>query len=76
MFASPSYAALREIISAHCTKWQVEYLEASLYSNEVAQGKADHAKTQAARFNTTLDVLDWIQEKGEEWFRINLEQRR
>ena len=66
MFASPAFGTLREIISAHCTKWQAEYLEASLYSTEVAEGKADHAKTEAARFNTALDVLDFIQEKGEE----------
>lgn len=76
MFNSPAFMSLREIISAHCTKWQADYLEFSLYATDQAEQKAAEAKLEAMKFNLTLDVLDFIQEKGDQWFRITLEQRR
>lgn len=76
LFASPAYGLLREILVAHCTQHQVAFVNKSMYENENAIAQADDARVQASRFNGVLDVLDDIQKKEEQWFRINLDQRR
>lgn len=76
LFASPGWAILREVISAHCVSAQAEFLDAFLYDNEVAADRAKSAKAQAKLYNDALDVLDGLQGKMDEWYRINLEQRR
>lgn len=76
LFASPGWLILREVLSAHCVEAQAEFLDASMYENDVATGRASAAQTKAKLFNDTLDVLDGLQGKMDEWYRINLEQRR
>ena len=76
LFASQEFLTLREILAAHCTEEQVRYMDASLYPTESASQAADQAKTAARRYNEVVEVLDWIEGKMDEWYRITLEQRR
>lgn len=76
MFASGDYLTLREVISAHCVEAQIDSGNKALYANENAKLQSEASKTRAAQFNTVLDVLDFLERNGEEWFRISLEQRR
>lgn len=75
MFASPAYTTLKEILAAHCAFAQVEYSNRSCYENENAQEQASSAQKRAVRLRATLDVLDDIEGKMEEWFRIKLEPK-
>lgn len=76
LFASPGWNVLREILSSHCAEAQAAYMDASMYVTENATNKATAEKARAVDYNTTLDVLDAVQEKMDEWYRITLEQRR
>lgn len=75
LFESPAYTTLKEIIVAHCVHAQVQFMNCSLYNNDNATVQAMEHQTQAARFNNALDVLDDLEGKMEEWFRIKLETR-
>lgn len=76
LFASPAWATLREVISAHCTEAQVQFLDTSMYDTESAIAKAAAARALASGYNITMDVLDGLQENSEEWYRITVETRR
>jgi hypothetical protein len=76
MFASAAYLTLREILSAHCAEAQAAFANASMYGTEAAGIHVDEAKNKALRFNAALDVLDSIEQKADEWYRITLEQGR
>lgn len=72
MLASPAYAALRDVIAAHCALHQVTYMNTALYNNENAEAHMSEARTKAIAFNAALDVLDELARNSHEWFRIEL----
>lgn len=78
VLANPGYLLLKEIIAAHCVVAQVDAMNASLYDkdNPNAQAVASGAQAKAARLNAALDVLDEIEAKPDEWFKVTLEPRR
>ena len=50
-------------------------MDAMLYENETAQDAAEKARYGARHFNIALDVLDFIQQTPQEWYRVTLDQR-
>lgn len=76
LFNSAGYALLREVIAAHCASHQVGFMNKAMYSNENAKAQAETDRQAAARFMETMDVLDGLEKIEDQWFRINLEQRR
>jgi hypothetical protein len=73
LFLTPAYGTLREIICGRCAEAQVEFMNTSLYQNDNADQRALEARAKAIGYNLVLDVLDDIQSKEQEWFRIKLE---
>lgn len=73
LFATPAYGTLREILVGRCALAQVEFMNTSLYQNDNADTRALEARAKAIGYNLVLDVLDDIQAKEQEWFRIKLE---
>lgn len=76
VFASIGFSTLREIIAAHCTEAIAAYASATLYNTEVAIDVATGEKDKAIRYNAALEILDLIQQRKEEWYRVNIEPRR
>jgi hypothetical protein len=78
LFTQPGWVLLKEIIVANAIKRQVEAMNAGLYAEANNQAKADAqaAADRAARYSTTLDILDDLEQKEQEWFLAKLEARR
>jgi hypothetical protein len=78
LFASPGLSLLKEIVAAHCVKYQAQAINAELYEhdNEKAKDIAENQRAQARLYNQVLDVLDDLGNKEEEWFTVKLEPRR
>lgn len=77
LFATPAYLLLKEVLSAHCVYNQVEAMNAELYAqrNKTALELSNIAKVQAARYADCLSILDELEQKPDEWFKIKLEPR-
>ncbi len=77
LFGSPGFSLLKEMVAARCIQSQVEAMNARLYpSNEGAASAAVEEERMAAEYNRTLDILDDIAQKEDEWFTVKLEHRR
>jgi hypothetical protein len=74
LFAHPGFEVLRTIIAAHARQMQVTAMNAGLYwdVSEVAKDRSRAAVAKAAIYASTLDVLDEIAAKQEEWFMAEL----
>jgi len=75
MLGTAGFQVLREIVSAHCNEQGIAFMDAMLYENETAQDAAEKARYGARHFNIALDVLDFIQQTPQEWYRVTLDQR-
>lgn len=78
LFTQPGWVLFKEIIAAQAIKRQVTAMNAGLYSKINPDAKADAEETaeRAARYSTTLDILDDLEAKEQEWFLAKLEARR
>lgn len=77
-FASAGYLLLKEVIAAHCVDRQVQAMNVGLYdaTNPAADAATKAAKAAAARYKSVLDVLDELEGKPDDWFKVKLEPRR
>ena len=73
----PGYQLLKEIIGAHASEQQVQAMSAGLYAqiSDIATEDTKRAIRKAAEYSRTLDILDEIEQKEEEWFTAKLEHR-
>jgi hypothetical protein len=77
LFAHSGYALLKTIIGAHASEQQVSAMNAGLYVgiSGIAKDDTNAAVTKATVYSQTLDVLDELELKQEEWFTAKLEHR-
>ena len=78
LFTQPGWVLLKEIIAANAIKRQVDAMNAGLYAKASDTAKADMegVAEKAAQFAVTLDILDDLEAKDQEWFLTKLEARR
>lgn len=77
VLSHPGFSLLKEIIGAHTSAHQVEAMNAGLYAgfSEFAKDDTKTALIQAGHYSATLDVLEEIANKQDEWFTAKLETR-
>lgn len=78
LFGQPGWVLLKEIIAANAIKRQVTAMNAGLYSkiNDDARKDMEGVADKAAQYATTLDILDDLEAKEQEWFLTELKARR
>ena len=77
MFDGPAYSLLKQLLIARAIVNQVESMNTALYpDNESAAGLSFAAKERAARLQSMLDELDYLEVNEHEWSLVELERRR
>lgn len=76
--AHEGYLLLKDVITAHAIKLQVEAMNVGVYAktNPDAKAKAEMIGEQAALYARALDVLDEIEKKPDQWFKAELKPGR
>lgn len=77
LFSSPEYELLKKVVASHCIKAQAEVMNVAPYegNNEKAETDARIQREQSRLYSQTLDMLDDMANKEEEWFTVKLEPR-
>lgn len=77
VFAHPGFSLLRAIIGAHASEEQVKAMNSGLYVDFSEDAKLDTktAMVKAIDYAKSLDILDEIAARQEEWFTARLETR-
>lgn len=78
LFVSPGYVLLKEILTAHAIKRQIQALNAGLYADTDPLPADDARKMmqRAVQYNCAIDALDDLERKHDEWFVAKLDPRR